>query len=86
MRSGGKWRKIFDRYTDGGKKNRNRGYIKVARELVKVVYVVWSKGVEYTDNPPARLKASRRNKARRFFGSTRPGTGQPCRPMTTAQS
>ena len=86
VRSGGKWRKIFDRYTDGGKKNRNRGYIKVARELVKVVYVVWSKGVEYTDNPPARPKASRRDKTRCFFGSTRPGTGQPCKAMTAAQS
>jgi len=86
VRSGGKWRKIFDRYTDGGKKNRNRGYIKVARELVKVVYVVWSKGVDYTDNPPARPKASGRNKVKRFFGSTRSGTGQPCPAMAAAQS
>ena len=86
VRSGGKWRKIFDRYTDGGKKDRNRGYIKVARELVKVVDVVWRKGVDYTDNPPARPRASRRDKARRYFGSTRSGTGQPCRAMTAAQS
>jgi len=86
VRSGGKWRKIFDSYTDGGKKNRNRGYIKVARELVKVVYVVWSKCVEYTDNPPARPKASGRNKVKRFFGSTRSGTGQPCPAMAAAQS
>jgi len=86
VRSGGKWRKIFDRYTDGGKKDRNRGYIKVARELVKVVDVVWRKGVEYTDTPPARPGASRRDKMREFFGSTRSGTGQPYPAMAAAQS
>jgi len=84
VRSGGKWRKIFDRYTDGGKKNRNRGYIKVARELVKVVDVIWRKAVEYTDNPPPR--PSRREQAKRFLSSTRSGTGQPCPAMTAAQS
>jgi transposase len=54
VRKGGKWRAMFDRYTQGGKKNRNRGYIKVARELAKVVYVVWSRQVDYTDAPPPR--------------------------------
>jgi transposase len=86
VRSGGKWRKIFDRYTQGGKKDRNRGYIKVARELVKVVDVVWRKGVVYTDTPPARPKSSRRSRANEFFGSTRSGTGQPSLTMTVAPS
>jgi len=85
VRSGGKWRKIFDRYTQGGKKDRNRGYIKVARELVKVVDVVWRKGVAYTATPPTRPKASKRSRAKEFFGSTRSGTGQPSPAMTAAQ-
>jgi len=34
VRSGGRWRAMFDRLTDGGTRDRNRGYIKVARELV----------------------------------------------------
>lgn len=54
VRKGGKWRKIFDRYTAGGRQSRNRGYIKVAREMVAVVDVIWRKNVAYTDTPPAR--------------------------------
>ena len=75
VRSGGKWRRMYDAYTDGGRKNRNRGYIKVARELVKVVYVLWRKGVEYTDTPPARPGSTRQG--RRLTQATRSGTGQP---------
>ncbi|MCK4624832.1 MAG: transposase [Phycisphaerae bacterium] len=88
VRSGGRWRAMFDRYTDGGKKNRGRGYIKVARELVKVVYVVWSKNMPYTENPPRRpgsLKGRRGStelvEVRR---ASRSGTGQPCHPMVVA--
>ena len=80
VRSGGKWRAIFDRYTDGGKKNRGRGYIKVARELVRVVYVVWSKNMPYIETPPRRpgsVKGRRRRE-------TRSGTGQPYQPMVVA--
>ena len=85
VRRGGKWRAIFDRATDGGQRDRNRGYIKVARELVKVVYVVWKKNVQYTDQPPPRPGASRRERAEAFFSSTRSGTGQPCRPMAVVR-
>jgi transposase len=78
VRKGGKWRKIFDAGTAGGRTNGNRGYIRVARELAKVVYVVWKKNVEYTETPPRRPG---RMTAREFFGSARSGTGQPSRPM-----
>lgn len=54
VRHGGKWRALYDAVTAGGAKDRNRGYIKVARELVKVVYVVWKKGVAYSEQPAAR--------------------------------
>ncbi len=65
VRSGGKWRDMFDRVTDGGRIDCGRGYIKVARELVKVVYAVWSKGVDYQENRPARpgsRKGANKNK------------------------
>jgi transposase len=85
VKTGGKWRRIFDSATEGGTKNRGRGYIKVARELVKVVYVVWRKGVEYTDTPPARPGwqpgGLPRERMKNFLSSTRSGTGQPLHPM-----
>jgi len=81
VRRGRRWRPMFDRYTDGGRRNRNRGYIKVARALVKVAYVVWSKGVEYTDSPPPR----RSPKQRMASWMSRPGTGQPYHPMAAVR-
>jgi len=78
VRSGGRWRAIFDRVTNGGKKDRNRGYIKVARELVKVVYAVWSNGVDYQPVPPAR-PGSNNNKKK-----SRSETGQLLHPMVHA--
>ncbi|HUX31864.1 MAG TPA: IS110 family transposase [Thiobacillus sp.] len=83
VKTGGKWRRLFEAATEGGRTNRNRGYIKVARELVKVVYVVWTKQVEYTPTPPARpgSSAGRRRAARR----TRPRTGQLSRPMAAVR-
>jgi transposase len=93
VKKGGKWRRIFDAATQDGRKNRNHGSIQVARELVKVVYVVWKKNVEYTDTPPPRPgragpsfpAGEKRQTAQEFFGSTRSGTGQPFRPMAVVQ-
>jgi transposase len=91
VKKGGKWRALFDGATEGGRKYRGAGYIKVARELVKVVYVVWKKNEEYRETPPGRPGPRkppgpaplppRRESARAFFGSTRSGTGQPFVPM-----
>ena len=81
VRKGGKWRAMFDRHTEGGKKNRNRGYIKVARELVKVVCPVWAHGTTYQDKAPSR-PGRRRGKTRR---SSRSGTGQPMPAMVPAK-
>ena len=77
VRSGGRWRAMFDRVTCGGTKDCNRGYIKVARELVKVVYVVWAKGVDYQSSAPARPCGHKKEKSRS-------GTGQLCHPMVHA--
>ena len=71
VRHGGRWRQMYDRRTEGGQRNRNRGYIAVARELAHVVDIVWRKGVVYTEAPPPRPGSRRRSKR------SRPGTGQP---------
>ncbi len=78
VRSGGKWRDVFDRVTNGGKKDRSRGYIKVARELVKVVYVVWAKGVDYQATAPVRPGRKTSKK------TSRSETGQLLHPMVHA--
>ena len=41
------FRDIFNRRTDGGKRDRNRGYIAVARQLCHVVYACQKEGREY---------------------------------------
>jgi len=71
VRHGGRFRQLYDRRTDGGRRNRNRGYIAVARQLARVVDMVWRKGVVYTEDPPPRPGSRRRAKR------SRPGTGQP---------
>jgi len=99
VRHGGKWRVPARRdSTDTPTAGRRvvaephlgwgRGYIKVARELVKVVQVVWAKGATYTETPPPRPGSRpygpygrRRRKAKR---TSRSGTGQPCAAMVGA--
>ena len=85
VKTGGKWRRIFDAATDGGGNNRNRGYVKVARELTKIVEVVMRKKVDYTDQPPRRPGSSPRKRMDAFLGNTRSGTGQPSHPMVAVR-
>ena len=80
VRKGGRWRELYDRVTAGGHKDCNRGYIKVARELVKVVYVIWSRNMVYQEAPPARPGSLHAPTASR---DNRSGTGQPSRPMVS---
>ncbi len=75
VRRGGRFRSIFDRRTNGGKRDRNRGHIAVAHALCRVVYVMWNKEVAYSENPSPR--PGRRSRSR----TSRSGTGQPDRPM-----
>ena len=94
VRRGGRWRAMFDRVTKGGKMDRNRGYIRVARELVKVVTAIWKNGTTYQETPPARpgsgkpamasAAPSPRKRMEAFMSSTRSGTGQLYRPMVPA--
>jgi transposase len=84
VRWGGKWGRMWSRHTVGGKRDRNRGYIKVARELVKMVFAMWTNGTWYAATPPAR-PGSERAAGRRRRRKTRPGTGQPSQPMVAAR-
>jgi len=75
VRHGGRFRAIFDHRTNGGKRDRNRGYIAVAHALCRVAYVLWNKEVAYSENPPSRPGHRSRSQ------TSRSGTGQPDRPM-----
>jgi len=75
IRGGGRCREIYDRVTDGGKRNNGRGCIAVAHQLCRWGYVMLDKEVDYTEEPPAR--PGRRPQTQ----SSRPGTGQPLCPM-----
>ena len=59
----------------------------MARELVKVVYAVWSKGVDYQEAPPARPGSRKsKNKNKNKNKQSRSGTGQIFHPMVHAVS
>jgi len=49
VRSSPRMRRIFDDRTDGGKRDKNRGYITVANELSRIAYVLWSKQMDYRE-------------------------------------
>lgn len=66
----------FEAYTHGGRQNRNRGYIGVARRLCQRSYVVWKKELDYQEEPPPRPGRRRRGPRR-----TRPVKGQPADAM-----
>ncbi len=83
VRRGGRFRKIFDRRTAGGKRDRNRGYIAVARELSVCAYVLWKKGVDYSATPPPRPGSQKKRRASKSR-SSRPETGQPDPAMVVA--
>jgi len=55
-----RFRAIFDRRTDGGKRDRNRGYIAVAHELCRMAYVIWTKQVRYKETGSARPAQTQR--------------------------
>lgn len=89
VQRGGRFREVFDRYTDGGQRNRNRGYILVGHELCRTAYAIIKKKTEYQDDPPERPGSSKKRAAVRRRdhrrGATsqksRPGTGQSEHPM-----
>jgi len=86
VRHGGRFREIFDRRTNGGARDRNRGYIAVGHELCRITYVLWKKEIDYQETPPPRPGHGKPHRSMRratkvTSGASRPGTGQPDRPM-----
>lgn len=87
VRCGGRFRAIFDRHSDGGKKNRGRAYIAVAHELCRVAYALWKQDRNWSEQPPERpgsRPAQRIGKGTPKQRHTRPRTGQPDHPMVGA--
>ncbi len=93
VRSGGFWRQYFDGHTDGGTRNRQRGYIRVAHRLCSVAFACQRKQTDYQPEPPPRPRARRRRPAIEAAlapakpqgrAAKRPGVGQPNRPMVAA--
>jgi transposase len=86
---GGRFREVFDRYTDGGKRNRNRGYIVVGHELCRTAYAIEKNETDYRADLPERPGSSkkgtvsrrrerqRERRRRAKSQNSRPGTGQP---------
>ncbi len=89
VRRGGRCRERFDGYTDGGKRNRNRGYILVAHDLCRTAYGISKKETDYCDDPPQRPGSSKKGASSprqdlrcdprpgKTLRNSRPGTGQP---------
>lgn len=54
VRKSGFFRSIFDRVTEGGKRDRNRGYITAARHLCRIGHACVRKNRRYSEDRPAR--------------------------------
>lgn len=65
-----RFKEIYDRRTNGGKRDRNRGTIAVAHELCRIAYALLTKEVDFTDTPPPRPGSAAER-------ASRSGTGQP---------
>ena len=87
VRKDARLRELFHRHTQGGKVNVNRGYLKVARELVKIVYAVWRDGRTYRMNPvtPLPQGPERSEPSAGAKRHSRSGTGRPSHPMVVAE-
>ena len=47
-------RRLYARLTGGGRYHKNQAKVALARELIKLVYILWQKGEAYTERPPPR--------------------------------
>jgi transposase len=79
VRSDAPLRELYNRRTDNGTNDRNRGYIAVANRLCRIGYAMWKKQSNYQEVRPTR-PGSQKHPA----NLSRPGTGQPCGPMATS--
>ena len=85
-------RRLYGRLTKGGRYNKNQGKVALSHELIKLVYVVWSKGEPYTETPPPRPGSRDQNRQatpNRRKGKTAKTTlrpDQPRHPMVRQRS
>lgn len=81
------FREIFDRRTDQGKRDKNRGYIAVARHLCQVGFACVRKQRSYREEGPARPGIQQndtiKNNDRRV--EPHPESGRPDRPMVAVR-
>jgi transposase len=86
VRKDGRFREFWEHYTDGGKRNKGRGYIAVARQLAMIGYSCVRNERDYTPERPARpgSEVARRQDVAVQGTSAHPGTGQPHHPMAAA--
>lgn len=76
-------RRLYGRLTGGGRYNKNQAKVALARELIKLVYIVWSKGEPYTETPSPRPGAHGENRQatpNRRSGKTAETTLRPDQP------
>lgn len=64
VRKSAYFRAIWDRRTDGGKRDKGRGYIAVARELCRVGYSCVKNGRNYSEQRPGHSCAGQGSRAR----------------------
>ncbi len=84
VRKGGRFRAIFDRYTNGGRRNCNRGYIVVAHELCRIAYTLLKKGIDYDPlTQPARPGSTKKKPVKKeAMKVVKTSTGEPSAPAT----
>lgn len=74
VRKSPRMKAIFDDYTDDGKYNRGRGYIKVAHQMCLIAHAMWKKQCDYQETPPPRpgSAAARAAQATAVFEAVEP--------------
>ena len=68
VRSSPRMRALYDRRTDGGQRDKNRGVILVAHQLCRIGYLLEKKQMAYLENPPAGPTGQRRSVSRSVMG------------------
>jgi transposase len=77
-----RFKAVYDRRTNGGKKDKNRGYIAVARHLCHVGYACLKKGADYREQRPPRPGELPKDSSDAQAAQSRPELGQPDLYMT----
>lgn len=80
VRKSPRMKAVFDRRTDGGKRDKNQGYIAVARQLCRIGFTCQKKGVDYMEQRPLR-PGERLPESPAAHESSHPELGQPEHPM-----